>query len=199
MTSSLQLPRVPACCCWLHHEGCLCAPHSSPTSPPASPQLLDSLVSTYDEDRLAVQQHAAASLHHQRHDPYTFTAAAPVGHPYLHGSTAPFAGYGSQQQHSYSASLPPRPPMATRPSSSIAFGGQGHVLGGGLPPLPRPAASGAVFRSTSEWGQLSATQKEAAQVRAAACSMDGDQRQQAAVRLGAALCLEVKLCSTCAL
>ncbi|PRW59396.1 Solute carrier family 35 member F6 isoform B [Chlorella sorokiniana] len=126
-------------------------------------QLLDSLASTYDEDRLALHQQAA-SLPRQYHDPYAFTAAAPVGHPVLHATAAPFAGYGSQLQHGYgSASLPPRPPMATRPSSSIAFGGQGDAFGGGLPPLPRPATSGAVYRSTSEWGQLNTSQKEAAQ------------------------------------
>lgn len=130
--------------------------------PPHHLQLLDSLASTYDDDRLALHQQAASLQHH---DPYAFTAAAPVGQTFVHGSLAPFAAYGAQLQHGYgSASLPPRPPIATRPSSSIAFGAQGSVLGGGPPLLPRPATSGAVYRSTSEWGQLTATQKEAAQV-----------------------------------
>lgn len=143
--------------------------HARPNLPavsclPACAQLLDSLASTYDEERLAMHQQAA-SLPQQHRDPYAFTAAAPVGHPFLLGSTAPFGGYGSQLQHGYgSVALPPRPPMASRPSSSIALGGQGSAVGGGLPQLPRPATSGAVYRSTSEWGQLTAVQKEAAQV-----------------------------------
>lgn len=110
---------------------------------------------------MAQHQQAAAALLHQHPDPYAFAAAAPAYHAFLHSPPAPFYGYGSQPQY---ASLPPRVPLAGRPNSSIAFGGQGSSLGSGLPPLPRPATSGAVYRSTSEWGQLTVAQKEAAQV-----------------------------------
>ena len=106
---------------------------------------------------MAQHQQAAAALLHQQPDPYAF----------LHSPPPAFHGYGSLPQY---AALTPRPPMAGRPSSSIAFGGQGGSLGGGLPPLPRPATSGAVYRSTSEWGQLSAAQKEAAQVGLCTCA-----------------------------
>lgn len=97
-------------------------------------------------------------------------AAYPSAYP-SHISQLPLA-YGSLPLQGYSsAAYVPHAAQGLdvysgRPGSSIAFGQQGGVAGGGGPrPLPaRSATSAAVFRSTAEWGTLSPAQREAAGV-----------------------------------
>lgn len=133
-------------------------------------QLLDSLLSTLDD--------APASLpHHQR---LAWMAPQPPPPALLPGS---FQGaqvaqsYGSllRQPHVLASSMPRMAAggAGSRPSSSIDYGGHNGGLGSygggggyGLAaayPLPaRPATSGAVHRSTAEWGRMSAAEREEA-------------------------------------
>lgn len=89
--------------------------------------------------------------------------AAPMAAPaYQHSPQVPLH-YGSlpQQLPAYATSLPRAPPPGARPNSSIDFGGYSY-RGPAVP--ERPATSGAVYRSTAEWGQLSGAEKDQAQV-----------------------------------